>query len=68
MNEENSEENDPKTKKAHREVSLFVDLYGAGTRRTFSCCKGREFAGLEFSGFWGVPQRVTVNKSASYSV
>jgi hypothetical protein len=40
-------------------------LYG-GTRRTVSCCKGTGFAGLEFDGFFGVPQRVAINKSASY--
>jgi len=41
-------------------------MYGAGTRRTVSCCKGMGFAGLEFDGFFGVPQRVAINKSASY--
>lgn len=37
-----------------------------GTRQAVPCRKSREFAGLEFDGFWGVPQRVAINKSASY--
>lgn len=39
-----------------------------GTRRAVACRKGREFAGLEFDGFLGVPQRVAINKSAGYGV
>lgn len=39
-----------------------------GTRRTVYCCEGRGFAGLEFDGFCGVPQRVAINKSAVYGV
>lgn len=41
-------------------------LQGCGTRRTVV---GREYpilAGLEFGGFFGVPHKVSINKSAIY--
>jgi hypothetical protein len=41
-------------------------LYGAGTRRTVSFDGARFSAGLEFGRKFGVPQLVTINKSASY--
>jgi len=62
------EAKDGETKKAHLSVSLFDNAYGAGTRRTVSCCEGRGFARPEFGGFCGVPLRVAINKSASYGV
>jgi len=39
---------------------------GAGDRRTVVGREGAVFAGLEFGGFFGVPQRVSIKKSASY--
>ena len=41
-------------------------LYGAGTRRTVAFGEARFSAGLEVGGKFGVPQLVTINKSASY--
>lgn len=41
---------------------------GAAPGGRLLCRKGREFAGLEFDGFWAVPQRVAINKSAGYGV
>ena len=43
-------------------------LSGAGTRRTVAVSGARFSAGLEFGGKFGVPQLVTINKSASYGV
>jgi hypothetical protein len=37
-----------------------------GTRRTVVGRKVPIFAGLEFGGFFDVPQRVSIKKSASY--
>lgn len=39
---------------------------GAGDRRTVVGLEGPVFAGLEFGGFFDVPKRVSINKSASY--
>jgi len=39
-----------------------------GTRRTVCFCGARFFGRLEFAGKFGVPQLVTINKSASYGV
>ena len=41
-------------------------LCGAGTRRTVCFGETRFFGRLEFAGKFGVPQLVTINKSASY--
>ena len=41
-------------------------LYGAGTRRTVAFSEARFPAGLEVGRKFGVPQLVTINKSASY--
>lgn len=41
-------------------------LYGAGTRRTVCFGEARFSAGLGVGGKLGVPQLVTINKSASY--
>lgn len=43
-------------------------LYGAGTRRTVCFGETRFFGRLELPGKFGVPQLVTINKSASYGV
>ena len=37
-----------------------------GTRRTVALGEARFSAGLEFGGKFGIPQLVTINKSASY--
>ena len=39
--------------------------YG-GTRRTVVGCEAPILAGLEFRGFFDVPQKVSIKKSASY--
>lgn len=55
----------PETTKPSHFCEGFV-LYGAGTRRTV-CFGETRFSGrLEFAGKFGVPQLVTINKSASY--
>ena len=43
-------------------------LVWCGTRRTVCFCGARFFGRLEFAGKFGVPQLVTINKSASYGV
>ena len=43
-------------------------MYGAGTRRTVDCSEAMFSADLEFGGKFGVPQLVTINKSASYGL
>ena len=48
--------------------AFFGTLYGAGTRRTVCFGGARFFGRLEFVGKFGVPQLVTINKSASYGV
>lgn len=40
--------------------------FGCGDRRTVVGREGPVFAGLEFGGFFGVPHRVSIKKSASY--
>ena len=55
----------PETTKPSYFYEGFV-LYGAGTRRTVAVSGARFSAGLEFGGKFGVPQLVTINKSASY--
>jgi hypothetical protein len=55
----------PETTKPLHFCRGFV-LYGAGTRRTVAFGAARFSAGLEFGGKFGVPQLVTINKSASY--
>jgi hypothetical protein len=54
----------PETTKPSYFYEGFV-LYG-GTRRTVAVSGARFSAGLEFGGKFGVPQLVTINKSASY--
>ncbi|WP_449438128.1 MULTISPECIES: type II toxin-antitoxin system RelE/ParE family toxin [Pseudomonas] len=56
----------PETKKTSYFYEGFV-LYG-GTRRTVCFGETRFFGRLEFAGKFGVPQLVTINKSASYGV
>ena len=46
--------------------SLLSNLVWRGTRRTVACCEARFSADMEFAGKFGVPQLVTINKSASY--
>lgn len=53
-----------KNKGLHRCKPLFSN--GAGTRRTVCFGKARFFEHLEFAGKFGVPQQVTINKSAIY--
>ena len=53
-----------KNKGLHRCKPLFLN--GAGTRQTVAVSGARFSAGLEFGGKFGVPQLVTINKSASY--
>lgn len=58
------------TSEAHRRVCITADtfLFWCGTRRTV-CFGETRFSGrLEFVGKFGVPQLVTINKSASYGV
>ena len=55
----------PETTKPSYFYEGFV-LYGAGTRRTVCFGETRFFGRLEFAGKFGVPQLVTINKSASY--
>lgn len=55
----------PETTKPSYFYEGFV-LYGAGTRRTVAVSGARFSAGLEFGGKFGVPQLVTINKSAGY--
>ena len=57
----------PETTKPSHFCEGFV-LYGAGTRRTVCFGEARFFGCLEFVGKFGVPQLVTINKSASYGV
>jgi hypothetical protein len=55
----------PETTKPLHFCRGFV-LYGAGTRRTVCFAETRFSGRLEFAGKFGVPQLVTINKSASY--
>lgn len=48
--------------------AFYGTLYGAGTRRTVCFGEARIFGRLDFGGKFGVPQLVTINKSASYGV
>lgn len=57
--------NGTENKKAHLSVSIFDTAYG-GTRRTVVGCEAPILARLEFGGFFDVPQRVSIKKSASY--
>lgn len=51
----------------HKAPHCGASRYGAGTRRTVCFDGARFFGRLEFGGKFGVPQLVTINKSASYS-
>lgn len=55
------------TKKAHLSESLFAKS-GVGTRRTVAFGETRFPAGLEVGCKFGIPQPVTINKSASYGL
>lgn len=57
--------NDTENKKGILRRAFFDTAYG-GTRRTVCCCEAREFVGLVLSGFFSVPHRVAIDKSASY--
>lgn len=54
----------PETTKAR--ISASLRFVWCGTRRTVCFSETRLFGRLEFAGKFGVPQLVTINKSASY--